>query len=109
MKQQYTQEQYALCLHGVEANDSFETIAKATGMRLLTVATYAQPKLREWLRNKATGVSIDRGRKRSKITSQASGVFNNSVLNDIFIRLTPSQKQKFEQAMIEVILKQAFI
>jgi hypothetical protein len=109
MKQQYTQEQYALCLHGIEANDPFETIAKTTGMRLITVMTYAQPKLREWLRNKANGVSSGRGKKRNKVTSQASAVFSNSVLNDIFTRLTPMQKQKFEQAMIEVILKQAFV
>lgn len=109
MKPKYTQEQYAVCLHGIEANDHFGDIAKATGMNILTVATYAQAKNRKWLKAKARGATLLRKNSCPKQATNASKAFNSSVLNEIFERLTAQQRKQFEAAIIEVVLRQAFL
>ena len=109
MRPKYTQQQYALCLHGLEANDHFGDIAKATGMNTLTVATYAQPKNRKWLEAKAKGKVVPRKDNATKKSRTATKVFDSPVLNEIFERLTPQQRKRFEAAMVEVVLRQAFL
>lgn len=109
MKPKYTQQQYALCLHGIEANDHFGDIAKATGMNTLTVATYAQPKNRKWLEAKAKGASVPRKNARTKQTTGARKMFDTPMLNEILERLTPQQRKRFEAAMVDVILRLAFL
>ena len=109
MRPKYTQQQYALCLHGIEANDHFGDIAKAAGMNTLTVATYAQPKNRKWLEAKAKGNAIPRKNARIKQSKTVTNVFDSPVLNEIFERLTPQQRKRFEAAMVEVVLRQAFL
>ena len=109
MKTKYTQEQYAVCLRGIEANDDFGDIAKATGMKLLTVATYAQPKHRKWLEAKAKGASVPRKNAQAKQTTGATKVFDTPMLNQFLEQLTPLQRKRFEAAMVDVILRFAFL
>ena len=109
MKTKYTQQQVALLLHGIEAKDDFSDIAKATGMKLLTVASYAGPKYRKWVEARARGDAIPRKNAQAKQTTGASKVFDSPILNEIFERLTPQQRKRFEAAMVEVVLRQAFL
>lgn len=109
-QQLYTQEQYARCLSGFESNEDVAAIAKATGMKLVTVVTYAQPKLREWVKQKAAGINIRKARiKPEPVRVSSGGRFQSAALNEIFDRLTPAQKDRFERAIIDVVLSKAFL
>jgi hypothetical protein len=105
--QRLTQEQYQRCLLGYENNESAESIAKATGVKKVTVKTYAQPKLREWLKKRASAAPVIRQRTEQKPT--VTGRFRSAALNEIYDRLTPVQKDRFERAILDVVLSKAFL
>lgn len=103
--QRLTKEQYQRCLQGFENNESVDSIARATGVRRVTVATYAQPKLREWLKQRAA-IATGSTPKQKPI---AASRFRSAALNEIYDRLTPVQKDRFERAIIDVVLSKAFL
>lgn len=103
--QRLTQEQYQRCLQGFENNESVDSIAQATGVKRVTVATYAQPRLREWLKQRAAIATGETLKQQPRATSW----FRSAALNEIYDRLTPAQKDRFERAIIDVVLSKAFL
>lgn len=101
----YTKEQYVRCLQGCENNESIESIAKATGILKATVQNYRLPKNRDWLKQKAAGINI----RAESLLKRSPVVFRSAALNEIYDRLSPVQKDRFEQAIIDVVLSKAFL